>query len=90
MKQARVKKLATEGHLELTRKMFQKLVGRGVELDSLAGSVAKGEIDEAPAFLEPDDTFIVKQGKKKSDEDLVCVQTHDGKMVRIVGVIKKG
>jgi hypothetical protein len=88
MNEARVKRLAGEGQIEFTRKMFRHFYQKGIAAELLSNAIQNGEVVHEEVFSEPDFSFNIKAPKPLSAHEFVCVQTPDGKMVRVVGVMK--
>jgi hypothetical protein len=87
MNENRVKRLAKEGYVEFTRKIMLRLSRIGLKTEQLAAAIAKSSVESEDVFSEPDFTFSLTLPKPHSDHRLVCVQTPDGKYVRVVGII---
>ena len=89
MNETRVKRLVAEGQVELTMKMFKRLTKHGFSVSRLVDQLAKSELKDEDVFAYPDFTFQMGLPQKERDGDLVCVQTADGRTVRIVGYFDK-
>jgi hypothetical protein len=89
MNEARVRRLAAEGQVEITVKMLRRLARRGITLRPLIEALAVSELKEENVLAYPD--FACRLGTKDRDRaaDLVCVQTPDGRTVRIVGYLER-
>jgi hypothetical protein len=90
MNEARVRRLATEGRVELTRKMFKRLTRMSIRTSALVARISRCEMKDENVFAYPD--FACRMGLRTDarDFDMVCVQTGDGRTVRIVGVLDCG
>jgi hypothetical protein len=89
MNEVRVRRLASEGQVELTKKMFRRLNRAGVRTSQLVATLAKSELKDEDVFSSPDFAFRMGTAQKDRPADLVCVQTGDGRTVRIVGYIDR-
>jgi hypothetical protein len=87
MNEARVRRLATEGQVEVTVKMFRRLSRKGISLTDMAAQLGRSEMKDENVFAYPDFACLLGLPGKDRDADLVCVQTPDGRTVRIVGYI---
>jgi hypothetical protein len=89
MNEARVKKLAQEGSVEFTRKMFKRFMKEGVSLAELVNTISHSECKDEDIFSSPDFTFQMGLPARERDGDCVCVQSSEGKTIRVVGYIRK-
>jgi hypothetical protein len=89
MNEARVKKLAQEGSVEFTRKMFKRFMKSDTSLTELVKIISLSECKDEDVFSAPDFTFLMGLPDRDRDGDCVCVQSSEGKTVRVVGYIPK-
>lgn len=89
MNEARVRRLAAEGQVEVTVKMLRRLARRGIVLRPLVAMLATAEMKEENVFAYPDFACRLGTTDKNRKADLVCVQTPDGRTVRIVGYLER-
>ena len=85
MNPARVKRLIAEGQVELTKKMFKRLTQQDVRLGDLVRGLGGWEFKDEDVLAYPDFTFQLGRPGKDRERDYVCVQTQDGRTVRLVG-----
>ena len=85
MNPSRVKRLIAEGQVEYTKKMFKRLTAQGISLRTLSGILAASEFKDENVLADPDFTFQMGLPGKVRDRDYICVQTADGRTVRVVG-----
>jgi hypothetical protein len=84
MNPSRVKRLIVEGQLELTKKLFKRLTYQGVDFHQLAHTLAASEFKDEDVLAYPDFTFQMGAPGKVRERDYICVQTADGRTVRVV------
>ena len=89
MNQARVLRLAAEGHVEVTKKLLRRCGRQERSVSMLTQTLAKSELKDENVLAYPDFTFKMGLPSKERDLDLVCVQTPDGRTVRIVALIER-
>ena len=89
MNPARVKRLIAEGQIELTKKMFRRLSGQGLRLSDVVKQLQSSEWKDEDVLAYPDFTFQLGLPRKDRDRDYICVQTADGRTVRVVGYFEK-
>jgi hypothetical protein len=87
MNLARVKMLAGQGNVEATRKVLKRFSQMDLRLSEIAASMQTAAVQAEDVFSVPDFTFQLRTEKIGDIGDLVCVQTGDGRSVRIVGAI---
>ncbi len=85
MNEARVKNLAKEGKIEFTRKMFRRLLREEIDAAAFGASIAKGDVSGENIYSDPDFSFSMRLPEPYHAREAVCVQTADGKAVRVVG-----
>jgi hypothetical protein len=88
MNEARVKRLAAEGQVEFTKKMFRRFNRTAMDVGALVRTIAAGEVKDENVFSDPDFSFRMGLSQRDRDGDLVCVQTPDGRTVRVVGYLR--
>jgi len=81
---SRVKRLIAEGQVELTKKMFKRLTMQGVVFPDLVKRLNASEFKDEDVLAYPDFTFQMGLPGKVRDRDYICVQTADGRTVRVV------
>jgi hypothetical protein len=84
MNPSRVKRLISEGQVELTKKMFKRLTMQGVAFGPLKQLLSAMEFKDEDVLAYPDFTFQMGVPGKIRDRDYICVQTADGRTVRVV------
>ncbi len=90
MNESRVRRLATEGRVEVTRKMFKRLTRMSIRTSALVARVSRCEMKDENVFAYPDYACRLGLREATRDFDMVCVQTGDGRTVRIVGIVDCG
>jgi hypothetical protein len=90
MNEARVRRLASEGRVELPRRMFKRVTRMGFRMRGLVAMLSQSELKDENVFAYPDFACRVGLRTKERDFDLVCTQTGDGRTVRLVGFIDCG
>jgi hypothetical protein len=85
MNAARMRRLAAEGHVELTRKMARRFARDGILIGDVIAALTASEVKDENVLAYPD--FACALGIRARDRtyDLVCVQCTDGRAARIVG-----
>lgn len=89
MNETRVRRLAAEGHAELTKKMLRRFGKADISVAACIRMLAGSELKRENVFAYPDFNFQMGLPAKERIMDLICVQTPDGRTVRIVGSIDK-
>ncbi len=89
MNETRVKRLASENRVELSKKMFKRFCRDGFVISDLVKMLAQSELKDENVLSDPDFNFQMGLPQKNRKGDLICVQTPDGKTVRIVGYIDR-
>ncbi|MBI5647033.1 MAG: hypothetical protein HY962_08860 [Ignavibacteriae bacterium] len=89
MNEARVRRLAKEGRVELTRKMFKRLTRDGYAVTDLVTSLTISEIKNEDVLAYPDFACALGTRDTTRRHDIVCVQTGDGTTVRLVGLFHR-
>ncbi len=89
MNEARVRRLAAQGAVELPRRIFKRLTRDGHALNLLVRSLSESELKCEDVLAYPD--YACAFGTRSGDRewDLVCVQCPDGTAVRIVGLFNR-
>ena len=89
MNEARVRGLARDEQVELTKKMLKRFSKKQIDLHALFKSLAVSEIKGENVLSYPDFNFGMGLPKKEREYDVVITQTPDGRAVRIVGFIDR-
>ncbi|MDH7516371.1 MAG: hypothetical protein QHI48_10930 [Bacteroidota bacterium] len=89
MNEARVRKLASEGAVELPSRVFKRFTRLGYDVREMVEALTFAQIKRENPFAHPDFTCTLGSGSERHPWDLVCVQTPDGRTVRIVGMFPR-
>jgi hypothetical protein len=89
MNEVRVKKLAAEGKVEFTKKIFKRFLRQHLLVADILGELAQSSVKDEDVFSSPDFTFTLGTKDPAGKRDYVCVQATDGKALRIVGYMKQ-
>ena len=89
MNESRVRRLAREGRVEVTRKMLKRFTRDGYSVAALVSTIAVSEIKDEDVLAYPDFACALGTRDKGRAHDLLCVQSGDGTMVRLVGMFHR-
>ena len=89
MNEARVRRLAREGRVEVTRKILKRFTRDGQSILALVSTLTVSEIKDEDVLAYPDFTCALGIPDKNRPYDLLCVQSGDGTTVRLVGMFKR-
>ena len=89
MNEVRVRALARDEQIELTKKMLKRISKKQIDLHSLIKSLTQSELKNENVLSYPDFNFGMGIPKKERPYDVVITQTPDGRAVRIVGLIDR-
>ncbi|MBL0175679.1 MAG: hypothetical protein IPP94_10510 [Ignavibacteria bacterium] len=89
MNAARMRRLAAEGHVELTRKMARRFARDGIVIGDIVAALAESELKDENVLAYPDFACTLGIRSKERTYDLVCVQCTDGRAARIVGYFNR-
>ena len=80
-----MRRLASEGNVELTKKMARRFAREGRDLREFMAMLAESEVKDENVLAYPDCACSLGIRAKDRAYDLVCVQCSDGRTIRIVG-----
>ena len=89
MNEARIKKLASEGKIEFTKKTFKRFLKLGIPIQQIMIELSQSTVKDEDVFSAPDFTFTLGAKNPTATMNYVCVQSPDGKILRIVGYLNK-
>ena len=68
---------------------FKRFMKDGTSLSELARTISCSECKGEDVFSAPDFSFQMGLPERERDGDCICVQSSDGKTIRVVGYIRK-
>lgn len=89
MNETRIRSLAAERKVELTKKMLKYLLRRGIDLDDIIQILKRAELKGEDVLAYPDFNCLVGLPVKERPYDIVICQSADGRAIRVVGCINR-
>jgi hypothetical protein len=89
MNEARIKKLASEGKIEFSKKMLRRFFKLKIPMQEILRELSRSSVVDEEVFSSPDFTFTLRDTSGETHMDYVCVQSPDGRTLRVVGCMNK-
>lgn len=89
MNETRVRTLAKEKQVELTKKLLKRFCRQCIDLHAVMHALSQSELKEENVLAYPDYNYKMGLPGKGRKWDVIITQTADGRAVRIVGYVDR-